>query len=69
MTPPRKGTIRVFWLLNTLLLLAVLLPGALEHPYPMAVRPYVEWGGLLLWLVAGLCLLAISSRRRSPGAR
>ena len=61
---PRSRTIRLAWLLNTALLLAVLLPGAVEHPYPLPIRPYLQWGGLLLWLAVGFTLLALASRRR-----
>jgi len=42
----------------------VLLPGLLEHPYPKPIRPYIEWGGILLYVVGGLCLLAVPGRRQ-----
>ena len=68
MTPPGKSTMRFLWLMHTLLLLALLLPGVLGHPYPQPVRPFVQWGGLALWVVAGLGLLAVASRRRPSSA-
>jgi uncharacterized protein YhhL (DUF1145 family) len=59
-----KGVVRLLWLVNLLILLAVLLPGVLDHPYPKPVRPYIEWGGLLLYVVSGLCLVAFHGKIR-----
>jgi hypothetical protein len=61
-----KRAVRAWALVNVLLLLAILLPGVLGHPYPELIRPYVQWGGLLFYLVSGVCFVAVSGRQRNP---
>ena len=60
-----KRTLRFLWLANLAILLTVVLPGLLNHPYPKPFRPYIQWGGLVLYLVSGFWLLAISARQRN----
>src|SRR3989442_4513076 len=69
MMPTGRGVVRLLWLVNTLILLAVVLPAMLDHPYPKPVRPYIEWGGLLLYIIGGLCLVAVSGRLRGPSSK
>src|SRR5689334_4159406 len=69
-----KNLIRVLWLVNLSFLLAGLLPNALGHPffYPKAIRPYIQWGGLFLYLLSAFFIIAFARRfsraddRRSP---
>ena len=60
---------RVLWLLHTLILLAILLPGLLGHPYPKPARTYIQWGGLLIYVVGGLSLVAVAGRLRHPESK
>jgi uncharacterized protein YhhL (DUF1145 family) len=60
-----KNWIQLAWLLDTLVLLAVLLPGLLDHPYPQPFRRYIVWGGLLLYVVSGFCILAFAAKLRN----
>ena len=60
----RKGVVRLLWLVHLSLLLAVLLPGLLGHPYPRPIGPYIVWGGLLLYVIGGICLAVFSGRLR-----
>src|SRR5712692_1377381 len=64
-----RGVLRLLWLANWLILLAVLFPGLLGHPYPRPARRYIEWGGLLLYVVSGLSLVAVSRRLRDPSSK
>src|SRR5258708_39923971 len=51
------------WVLaNLAIFLAVVLPGVLEHPYPPAIRPVVEWGGLVLYVASSVCQLFVATR-------
>lgn len=62
---------RVLWLVSFSFLLAALLPNALGHPffYPKAIRPYIEWGGLLLYLLSAFLILAFARGRREPASK
>ena len=57
-----RNTLRLLWVLNTSVFLAAVLPRLLGHPYPASVRRYFEWGGLVIYVVGGLCLLALAGR-------
>ena len=58
-----KRVLRFLWLANFAILLTVLLPALLNHPYPRPFRPYIQWGGLVFYLVSGFWLLAISAKQ------
>jgi hypothetical protein len=59
---------RAWAFVNVLILLAILLPGVLGHPYPSLIRPYVQWGGLLFYVLSGLSFVAVARRRKSTEA-
>jgi hypothetical protein len=62
-----KNTIRTLWVLNFAIFLAAVLPMLSGHPYPKSIRSYLEYGLLFLYLVSGLCIVAIVSRSRKSG--
>ena len=64
----RTTAFRAWAFVNVLILLAILLPGVLGHPYPELIRPYVQWGGLLLYVVGGLSFVAVARQRKSTAA-
>jgi len=64
-----KGVIRLLWLANLVILLAVLLPGLLGHPYPRPFSPYIEYGGISIYVASALCILAVSGRVRDPSSK
>lgn len=59
MTPTR---LRLWVIANLAIFLAIVLPGVSGHPYPEGARRYVEYGGLVLYLVSSLCQLLVASR-------
>ena len=63
--PHDKNVIRLLWAVLLVVFLATQLAGPLGHPYPTPVRPYVVYGGILLFVVGGLGFVAFVSRRRS----
>lgn len=66
-----KNLVRILWLANLAFLLAAVLPIALGHPffYPPAIRPYMEWGGLVLYLLSAFFIIAFARRLRSPASK
>ena len=66
---PGKNLVRVLWLVNFSFLLAALLPNQLGHPYPKPIRPYMEWGGLLLYILSGFFIIAFARRLRGPASK
>lgn len=66
-----KNLIRILWVADWLVLLAAVLPNLSGHPYPKPVRPYLEYGLLLLYLAGGACILTIAARARKvpPSSR
>ena len=64
----RTTAFRAWAFVNVLILLAILVPGVLGHPYPELIRPYVQWGGLLLYVMSGVSFVAVSGRRKSKEA-
>lgn len=58
----RTGLVRLLWVVDTLILLAAISPNLLGHPYPEPFRPYIVYGGILLYVIGGFCLLAVSAR-------
>lgn len=68
MTLPGSNLIRLLWLADSLFLFAALLPGLMGHPYPKPFHPYVEYGGIFIYVAGGLSITAFASRRRSSTA-
>jgi hypothetical protein len=66
-----KNLVRVLWLVNLSFLLAGLLPNALGHPffYPSAIRSYIQWGGLLLYVLSAFFIIAFARRLRGPASK
>lgn len=66
-----KNLVRLLWLANLAVLLAAILPLALGHPffYPRAIRPYVEWGGLALYLLSAFFIIAFARRLKTPASK
>ena len=64
-----KNLVRVLWLLSLSFFFAAVLPNALGHPYPKPIRPYMEWGGLLLYLLSAFFILAFARRLRGPASK
>jgi hypothetical protein len=57
---PTRGTIRVMAVVNFAILLAVVLPALVGHPYPRPFAPFIGYGGIALYLVVGLYQLKLS---------
>jgi hypothetical protein len=60
MASPR-ARIRLLALVDFAILLAVVLPGLLDHPYPRPFSPYIQYAGLTLYVVVALYQLALSA--------
>ncbi|MBZ5558444.1 MAG: hypothetical protein LAO77_14330 [Acidobacteriia bacterium] len=58
-----KNGLRLWALANLVVLLVAVLPGALDHPYPALIRPYVQWSGILFYVVSGLCFVVVAGRK------
>jgi hypothetical protein len=56
--------LRLWVLANLAIFLAVVVPGLVGRPYPPEVGPYVEWGGLVLYLASSLSQLLVLTRSR-----
>lgn len=56
-----RTRIRVLALVDLAILLAVLLPGMLNHPYPRPISPYIQYAGIALYIVVALYQLALST--------
>ncbi len=69
MTLRGKNLVRVLWLVSSFFLLAAVLPNVLGHPYPRPIRPYMEWGGLLLYLLSAFFIIAFARRLRGPASK
>ncbi len=69
MTLRGKNLVRVLWLVSSFFLLAAVLPNVLGHPYPRPIRPYMEWGGLLLYLLSAFFIIAFAGRLRGPASK
>jgi hypothetical protein len=65
----RTGWVRLLWVVDTLILLAAISPNLLGHPYPEPFRPYIAYGGTLLYVIGGFCLLAVSVKLQGPSAK
>jgi hypothetical protein len=63
-TLSRGRGLRLWVLLNLAIFLGVVVPGLVGHPYPRAVKSYVEWGGLALYLASSLCQLLVATRSK-----
>jgi hypothetical protein len=66
-----KNSVRLLWLANLAFLLAAVLPIALGHPffYPRPIRPYMEWGGLALYLLSASFIIAFARRLKRPASK
>ena len=64
-----KNRVRALWLLSSFFFFAAVLPNALGHPYPRPIRPYMEWGGLLLYLLSAFLIVAFTRRLRGPASK
>ena len=65
--PKGKNLIRLLWALLLVVFMAAVLPRPLGHPYPASIEPYIVFGGILIYVVGGLAIVAFvrKSQRRS----
>jgi hypothetical protein len=64
-----NNRVRALWLLSLSFFFAAVLPNALGRPYPKPIRSYMEWGGLLLFLLSAFLILAFARRLRDPASK
>ena len=62
--PSPKNFIRLLWVLLLVVFLAAVLPRALGHPYPSKMEPYIVYGGILIYVIGGLGILAFARKTR-----
>lgn len=67
MMPKGNNLVRLLWVLLLVVFLAALLPRTLGHPYPAAIESYIVYGGILIYVVGGLGIVALvrKSQRKS----
>lgn len=67
MMPRGKNLVRLLWVVLLVIFMAAVLPRPLGHPYPSAIESYIVYGGILIYVVGGLGIVAFvrKSQRRS----
>jgi hypothetical protein len=69
MMPKGKNFIRLFWALLLLVFMTEVLPRPLGHPYPAKIEPYIVHGGILIYVVGGLGIVAFVRKSRRGSER
>ncbi|HJT00968.1 MAG TPA: hypothetical protein VJ756_17880 [Terriglobales bacterium] len=69
MMPKGKNLIRLLWVILLVVFMAAVLPRPLGHPYPASIEPYVVYGGILIYVVGGLGIVAFVRKSQRPSTK
>ncbi|HSB75193.1 MAG TPA: hypothetical protein VLC12_06040 [Terriglobales bacterium] len=69
MLPKDKNLIRLLWVILLVIFMAAVLPRPLGHPYPAFIEPYIVFGGILLYVIGGLGIVAFARRSQNRSAK
>jgi polyferredoxin len=69
MLPKGKNLIRLLWVILLVVFMAAVLPRPLGHPYPAFIEPYIVFGGILLYVIGGLGIVAFARRSQKRSAK
>ena len=69
MMPQGKNLVRLLWALLLVVFMAAVLPRPLGHPYPAFMEPYIVFGGILIYVVGGLGIVAFVRKSQRGSAK
>ncbi len=69
MMPKGKNLVRLLWALLLLVFMAAVLPRPLGHPYPAFIEPYIVFGGILIYVIGGLGIVAFVRKSQDRSAK
>jgi hypothetical protein len=69
MMPRGKNLIRLLWALILVVFMAAVLPRPLGHPYPAFIEPYIVFGGILIYVIGGLGIVAFVRKSQGRSAK
>ena len=64
-----KNLIRLLWVILLVVFMAAVLPRPLGHPYPAFIEPYLVFGGILIYVIGGLGIVAYVRKSQSRSAK
>lgn len=64
-----KNLIRFLWVILLVVFMAAVLPRPLGHPYPAFIEPYLVFGGILIYVIGGLGIVAFVRKSQSRSAK
>jgi hypothetical protein len=67
--PKGKNLVRLLWLALLIIFLATTLPGVLGHPFPRPIAPYIVYGGLAIYIVGALLVVAFAGKLRGTDSK
>jgi hypothetical protein len=69
MQPKSKNLIHLLWVILLAIFMAAVLPRPLGHPYPAFIEPYLVFGGILIYVIGGLGIVAYVRKSQSRSAK
>jgi len=67
--PKGKNLVRLLWVVLLVVFMAAVLPRPLGHPYPASIESYIVFGGILIYVIGGLGIVAFVRKSQGRSAK